>query len=126
MASVGVASGEIDIKKSGTFPIVHGVRTLAIEHGITETPTPRRIQSLTTLGVLGEELGRELAGALSYCMEIRVRSQLRAMKTGRPETEAIVRLVELSTRDRDLLRDALRVVRRFREIIRNRYHLGMF
>jgi CBS domain-containing protein len=48
------------------------------------------------------------------------------MKTGRPETEAIVRLVELSTRDRDLLRDALRVVRRFREIIRNRYHLGMF
>jgi CBS domain-containing protein len=126
MASVGVGSAEIDIKKSGTFPIVHGIRTLAIEQGIKVVPTVRRIEALVTSGVLGEDLGRELAGALSYFMEIRLRSQLRAMKTGRRETAAIVRLSELSTRDRDLLRDALRVVKRFREVIRNRYHLGMF
>jgi CBS domain-containing protein len=55
-----------------------------------------------------------------------MRSQLRAVKAARPETESLVRLGELSTSDRDLLRDALRVVKRFREIIRNRYHLGMF
>jgi CBS domain-containing protein len=59
-------------------------------------------------------------------MEIRLRSQLRAMKTGQREREAIVRLNELSTRDRDLLRDALRVVKRYRELIRARYNLGMF
>ena len=59
-------------------------------------------------------------------MEIRLRSQLRAMKTGQREKEAIVRLGELSTRDRDLLRDALRVVKRYRELIRNRYNLGLF
>jgi len=126
MASVGVGSDEIDVKKSGTFPIVHGIRTLAIEHGLRETATVRRIEALVEAGVLGDELGRELAGALSYFMEIRLRSQLRAIKTGRRETEAIVRLGELSMRDRDLLRDALREVKRFREIIRNRYHLGLF
>jgi len=126
MASVGVASDEIDIKKSGTFPIVHGIRTLAMEHGIDDTPTVRRIEALAELGVLGRETARDLAGALSYFMEIRLRSQLRAVKTGQREREAIVRLGELSTRDRDLLRDALRVVKRFREIIRNRYHLGLF
>ena len=59
-------------------------------------------------------------------MEVRMRSQLRAVKVARPETESLVRLGELSTSDRDLLRDTLRVVKRFREIIRNRYHLGMF
>ena len=37
-----------------------------------------------------------------------------------------MRLSELSTRDRDLLRDALRVVKRFREVVRNRYHLELF
>jgi CBS domain-containing protein len=37
-----------------------------------------------------------------------------------------VRLNELTTRDRDLLRDALRVVKRFREVVRNRYHLSVF
>ena len=126
MASVGVGSGAIDIKKAGTFPIVHGIRTLAIEHRIKETPTVRRIERLVAADVLGEEIGRDLVGALSYFMEIRLRSQLRAMKAGQRETEAIVRLGELSTRDRDLLRDALRVVKRFREVIRYRYHLGMF
>jgi CBS domain-containing protein len=126
MASVGVASDLIDVKKAGTFPIVHGIRTLAIDRGITVTPTVRRIAALAEAGVLGDTLGRDLAGALRYFMEIRLRSQLRAMKSGQRQAEAIVRLGELSTRDRDLLRDGLRVVKRFREVIRNRYHLGMF
>ena len=126
MASVGVGSGTIHIKKSGTFPIVHGMRTLAIDYGLTETSTVRRIEALARRGVLGEELGRELASALSYFMELRLRSQLRAIKTGERRDEAIVRIGELSTRDRDLLRDALRVVKQFREVIRSRYHLGLF
>ena len=126
MASVGVGSGLIDIKKSGTFPIVHGIRTLSIERGIMLTPTAARIEALVVEGVLGAELGRELASALTYFMEIRLRSQLRAIKTGERETEAIVRLGELSTSDRDLLRDALRVVKQFREVIRHRYNLGLF
>lgn len=37
MATVGVGSDAIHIKKSGTFPIVHGVRTLAIDKAILET-----------------------------------------------------------------------------------------
>jgi CBS domain-containing protein len=126
MASVGVVSDLIDIKKTGTFPIVHGIRTLSIERGITVTPTARRIAALVADGVLGQELGRELTSALPYFMEIRMRSQLRAVKTGQPEMESIVRLSELSTADRDLLRDALRVVKQFREVIRHRYHLGLF
>lgn len=46
--------------------------------------------------------------------------------TGQHEMEAIVRLSELSTYDRDLLRNALRVVKQFREVIRHRYNLGLF
>lgn len=126
MASVGVASGTIHIKKSGTFPIVHGIRTLAIDYGLQETPTVKRIEALVRQEVLGDELGRELISALSYFMHLRTRSQLRAIKTGNRETEAIVRIGELTTRDRDLLRDALRVVKQFREVVRNRYHLSLF
>ena len=126
MASVGVASGAIHIKKSGTFPIVHGIRTLAIDCGLPETSTAARIDVLVRREVLGAELGRDLIGSMSYFMQLRTRSQLRAIKTGAHETEAIVRIGELSTRDRDLLRDALRVVKRFREVIRNRYHLSLF
>jgi CBS domain-containing protein len=126
MASVGVASGAIHIKKSGTFPIVHGIRTLAIDRGLQETPTVKRIEALARQSVLGEQLAADLVSALSYFMHLRTRSQLRAVKTGARELESIVHIGELSTRDRDLLRDALRVVKRFREVIRNRYHLGLF
>ena len=126
MASVGVGTDLIDIKKAGTFPIVHGIRTMSIERGITVTATTRRIEALVADSVLGEELGRELASALSLFMEIRLRSQLRAVKTGRHETESIVRMSEISTSDRDLLREGFRVVKRFREVIRYRYHLDMF
>ncbi len=125
MASVGVASGAIHIKKSGTFPIVHGIRTLAIAYGLQETSTVKRIEALTRQNVLGAGLGRDLVSALSYLMRLRMRSQLRAVRSGAHEMEAIVHIGELSTADRDLLRDALRVVKRFREVIRNRYHLGL-
>ncbi|MBL8586753.1 MAG: cyclic nucleotide-binding domain-containing protein [Bradyrhizobiaceae bacterium] len=126
MASVGVGSDEIDVKKTGTFPIVHGIRTFAIDVGLKEVSTVKRIEALAANGNLGAEMARDLVGALSYFMEIRLGSQLRAMKTGKRELEAIVRLNELSTRDRDLLRDALRVVKRFREVVRSRYHLTVF
>ena len=38
----------------------------------------------------------------------------------------MVRPSRLSAADRDILRDALRIVRRFRDTIRNRYNLGAF
>jgi CBS domain-containing protein len=61
-------------------------------------------------------------------MEFRLRSQLEARRRGTTEGESLVRLKEITTADRDILRDALRlrIVRQFREIIRNRYNLGAF
>jgi CBS domain-containing protein len=125
MATVGVASDIIHIKKSGTFPIVHGVRVMSIDKGVAATTTATRLDELNQRNILGEAFVGDLKSALSYLNELRLRSQLRAMKTGKHEEEAIVRLNELSTRDRDLLRDALKVVKRFKEVLRNRYHLGM-
>jgi len=48
------------------------------------------------------------------------------MRRGTTEDESLVRLGELTTADRDILRDSLRIVRQFREIIRNHYNLGAF
>ena len=59
-------------------------------------------------------------------MAYRLRSQLEAVRRGDVEREALVRPSQLSTADRDILRDALRIVRRFRDTIRNRYNLGAF
>ena len=126
MASVGVGSGEIDLKRAGTFPIVHGVRTLAIDKGILVNPTAARIDALVQIGSLDTRFGRELTSALHAFMEFRLRAQLRALHRGTMEAESVVRLDEITTAERDMLRDALRVVRQFRELIRNHYNLGAF
>lgn len=125
MATVG-REEPIDLKKSGTFPVVHGIRSLAIEKGLTETSTFDRIDRLTESGLFDEAFARDLAAAFGWFMELRLQSQLRAHLAGTTEGESIVRPHDLSTLDRDLMRDGLRVVKRFREIVRNHFKLGMF
>jgi CBS domain-containing protein len=126
MATVGAGPDEIDIKKAGTFPIVHGVRTLAIDKGVLATPTAARIEALVEAGSLEPAFGRDLISALHAFMEFRLQSQVRALHARTMQNEAVVRLDEISTVERDILRDALRIVRQFREIIRNRHNLGAF
>ncbi len=125
MATVG-REEPIDLKKSGTFPIVHGIRSLAIEKGLTETSTFERIDRIAETGLFDEAFARDLAAAFGWFMGLRLQSQLRAQLAGTTEGESLVRASDLTTLDRDLMRDGLRVVKRFREIVRNHFKLGMF
>jgi len=126
MVSVGARSDALDIKKTGTFPIVHGIRTLAIEQGIIETPTIARIKALAPARIFDRDFAVNLISALHVFMELRLRSQLKARRVGSLAEESIVRLHELTSGDRDILRNAIRVCREFREIVRHRFNLGYF
>jgi CBS domain-containing protein len=126
MVTVGVGTDEIDIKKAGTFPIVHGIRTLAMDRGIAATSSAGRIAALVEAGAFEPDFGQELTGALRVFMAYRLRSQLEAVRRGDMDRESVVRPSRLSAADRDILRDALRIVRRFRDSIRTRYNLGAF
>ena len=125
-ATVGMGEDTVDIKKSGSFQVVHGVRTLALQQGIVAVSTAARVDALVAAGTFTPELGRELVSALRVFMEFRLRSQLAAIRRGSLEGEALVRRSELSSADRDILRDAFRITRQFREIIRQHYHLKAF
>jgi CBS domain-containing protein len=111
----------LDLKKGGIFPIVHGVRSLAIEHRLLETGTAARIERLTAAGALTTDFARELTQALRWLMTLRLDGQLAETKSG-----SLVRPAELSLMERDLLRDALQIVKRFREMIRRHFNLQMF
>jgi CBS domain-containing protein len=126
MVSVGVRSDAIDIKKTGTFPIVHGIRALAIERGIVETPTTARIKALAPARIFDKDFADDLISALHVFMELRMRSQLKARRVGNLAVESIVRMHELSSGDRDILRNAIRVGREFRERVRHHFNLGYF
>ena len=113
----------LDLKKGGVFPIVHGVRCLAIERGIVAVSTAKRIERLAEAGALSADFARELTQALQFLMTLRLDRQL-ATTVG--TSGSLVRPADLSSMERDLLRDAFQVVKQFREIIRHHFKLGMF
>ena len=112
----------VDLKKGGIFPIVHGVRSLALERGLTETNTAQRIQRLVESGTFSRDFGRELTQSLYFLMTLRLDAQFAVLGAA----TALVRPAELSSMQRDLLRDAFQVVKQFREIVRRHFNLGAF
>ncbi|MGY3484475.1 CBS domain-containing protein [Bradyrhizobium sp. USDA 4011] len=113
----------LDLKKGGIFPIVHGVRSLALEQGLHETSTDKRISRLCDLGILRTEFGRDLKQAFRFMLMLRLDAQL-AASAGTSGT--LVRPAQLSSMERHLLRDVLQVVKQFREIVRHHFKLAMF
>jgi CBS domain-containing protein len=110
----------LDLKKLGTFPIVHGMRALSLRHSVRESGTAERIRALVALRQLDEPLGRDLLEALHYLMGLKLRQQLRQ----RAASEApgnLVRPSDLSTMDRDQLKDAMAIVARLRALLRQRF-----
>ena len=116
----------MNIKKMGIFPIVHGVRALGLEAHIEETNTFERLHILSNKGILDEALARDVGEALSYMMDVRLKSGLEAITLGAAVDKDLNKLdtVNMSTLERDLLKDALQVVKRFKAKIRQHFHLG--
>ncbi|MGH1462133.1 MAG: putative nucleotidyltransferase substrate binding domain-containing protein, partial [Neptuniibacter sp.] len=119
--------GELDIKKGGIFPIVHGVRTIALEKRIKVTNTFERIEVLVADGELKERHGKEMTEALSLFISLRLRQQVKRIECSEDGLDSTPNLIELSSLDkleRDLLRDALHIVKGFKKHLELRYHLG--
>lgn len=117
--------GALDIKKGGIFPLMHGVRALALERRLTETNTLQRVRRLQAQGVLEKDLAQQVADAFSFLLGLRLSARLEKMRLHQPldnfvNPEAITKL------ERDLLKDSLQIVKRFKEVIRHHFRFGMF
>jgi len=112
----------LDLKKAGIFPLVHGVRSLALEQHVEATGTAARLEALVAAGRLPQDMAADLGDALQFLMALRLKAGLAELDTGRRASGG-VQLDRLSSLERDLLKDALAVVKRFRALVRHRYHL---
>ena len=124
MFSIGEDSDLLHMKKMGIFPIVHGMRSLALANGIQATSTVDRIQELVTKGQLRKDWGDELKHALHFFMGLRLKAGLKELEMGKPVSgEADPK--SMSSLDRDLLKDSLGVVKRFKATLRQRFRLDV-
>ncbi len=123
----GEHAGEIDVKKGGIFPIVHGVRALALERRIEEVNSFARIEALVSAGALERDVAEDLAEALQYLMEIRLRVRLDKDRSGADATgDNLVRARDLSRLQHDGLRDSLLIAKHFKERVSYHFRLNAF
>lgn len=115
---------KMDVKKMGLFPVVHGVRALSLENKVHETNTFERIQKLAQLGILDTQFAQDLAEAQRYLMDMRLKAGLACLHEGQVTEPNQLDIDNLSTMERDLLKDALQVVKRFKNIIRMHFRLN--
>lgn len=114
----------IDIKKGGIFPIVHGVRSLALEYRVTETNTIGRIQALSGRGPFSDEFSADLIEAFDFMAMLRLRQQL-AMTAQGVASDNILDLDLLRGFERNLLRDSLKIVKQFKSDVTHHFRLNM-
>lgn len=112
----------LDLKKGGIFPIVHGVRSLALAEHVQATGTQARLDALVAAGRLSTSFATDLADSLYLLMGLKLKAGL-AELDGAGTVSGVVCSDRLSSLERDLLKDALAVVKRFKAIVRHQFHL---
>ena len=114
----------MNIKKEGIFPLVHGIRSLALASRLSDTNTFARIEALQKLSVLSSETAADLTQSLQFLMGVRLKTGLDELDKGR-QVSGGIDVSRLSSLDRDLLKDSLSVVKKFKMQLRYRFKLDV-
>ncbi len=116
VANFMTKSHNIDIKKAGVFPIVQGIRSLALRERIRETRTTNRIRILEQKKILESEMANELLEAFDVLNTLRLKAHLQKVQ----DNEKINNEVDthkLGKIERDLLKDSFKIVNDFKKFI---------
>ena len=113
----GVNQGKINLKLTGTLPLVGAVRIGALAHGIAATSTLKRIAALAGQGKLSTDEQDYLSGAFLHITNLLLRQQLRDHEHGRPVGNH-VDPADMSKRERDMLKDGFNAIKTYRKNLR--------
>lgn len=114
---------QIDIKRGGIFIIVHSIRTWALKHNIYNTSTLKRIKRLKELNIFDDELAQELTVAFNYLNNLRLKSNIEKLNA-HENIDNFINPDKLDTMQKDLLKDAFKIVNKLKKKLENRFKLN--
>ena len=121
LLGMGESTG-LNLKKEGIFPIVHGVRSLALQAQLSETNTAERLEALATRGVISARQASDWTQCLHYLMGLKLQAGLAEIDLDQ-SVSGDLDVSKLSTLERDLLKDALSVVKQCKTFLRQHFRL---
>lgn len=119
---LGLITG-VDLKTYGIYPLVNGVRVLAIDNDMVQvTNTLERLEGLQGKGVLSEEMCHDLSEAYAFMQDLRLRHHSRSV-LDRSEVDNRIRVKELSKVDLLVLKESLKVIASFQKFLMKKYDI---
>jgi CBS domain-containing protein len=117
-------NNKIDVKKGGIFPIVQGVRSLALQHGIEETDTVGRIKALVHQGIIDEDFAGALGEAFDTLLNLRLKDRLARSASG-TAFDNLIDITALNQLELELLKDSFKIVNKFKKFLSHHFKLSM-
>ena len=118
------SNNKIDVKKGGIFPIVQGVRALALQYGIEPTDTVSRIKAVVAKEILDEDFAGALIEAFDTLLNLRLKDRL-ARQTFNPVLDNLIDISNLNQLELELLKDSLKIVNKFKKFLAHHFKLSM-
>lgn len=112
---------EVDIKMFGIYPIVNGVRVLALENGFVDvTNTKERLERLGEIQLLDEELVNSLKESYEFLQDLRLKNQARHLLSGEGGGN-VVNFSELDKIDALVLKETFKIISNFQKFLKGHY-----
>lgn len=115
------ANPQIDLKKAGIFPLVHGIRALALERDIFVPSTKDRLKALVQAQIFTKERAETLAETLDFFMAQRLAVALITEDKHARQVDPTT----LTSMERDVLKECLSVVKSFKLQLRQHFKLEL-
>ena len=112
--------GKINLKHTGTLPLVESVRLLALREGVEELSTLGRLRVLHGKGILDGDEYDYLVGAYTLITRLLLRQQIADFKAGVPVSNYVDPKF-MTERERDMLVDSFKAIRALRGRVKDAF-----
>jgi len=112
----------LNLKRKGLGLVVDLARVHALAIGSPHVGTQSRLRAVASAGRLSAESAADLAGAMEFLGQVRLRHQVGQVRAGRTP-DNFVSPAELSAFDKRHLRDAFQVVKQAQAVLARTYPL---
>jgi CBS domain-containing protein len=114
----------IDVKKGGIFPIVQGIRSMALENGIHVTNTNSRMRELKKLNIVDDSFCDALEEAFDTLLNLRLQERLRYFEH-EEDPDNRIDIKNLNQLELELLKDSFKIVNKFKDFLTHHFKLSM-
>lgn len=114
--------GRVDIKTGGLAPLVAMARVYGLHVQTRQRPTRERLEAAIAAGAMSQELGETLIETYRFLLQLRLKQQLKALRSGGTPDNRIV-VDDLTPVEQRHLKDAFQAIRELQDAATARFHI---